>query len=113
MNEMRRWIARWENEGGALARENDRGDVVVVATTDAARPPARNGTGESFTTSPLFLAVCAVVVAVGSWLSFNLCNLWPGPFNYLHQQSHEVQKAAANSCAIDSIVTSADSRTAI
>jgi hypothetical protein len=68
VKEMSRWIARWENEGGALGNEMDRQRQTL--------PPNYSEARDSFATSPLFFVLCALGATIFLWLSFKLCNLW-------------------------------------
>ena len=65
LKEMNRWIARWENEGGALGSETDWPREVAV--------PPRNytKTRESFISSPLFFLLCSLGTGISSRLSLS------------------------------------------
>lgn len=52
--EMNRWIARWENEGGALGSEKDWQREAAVP------PPNYTKTRESFISGPLFCLLCTL-----------------------------------------------------
>ena len=81
LKEMNRWIARWENEGGALGSEKDWQREAAVP------PPNYTKTRETFISSPLFFLLCTLGVGISSRLSFKLWDRWPGCLNYLHRLS--------------------------